>query len=157
MLDKIAKEALNAKSVEIQHKIRKEKERVERSMREGVKYFVDASKRTFVSKGWGWEDWISNTDLYCGKRLFIKKGKRCSFHYHKVKDETFSIISGKMHLYYSEQDDFEKVCEIILFPGDAFHIPPGLRHQFVGLLDTEFIEFSTKHDDADTVRVIKGD
>ena len=32
--------------------------------------------RHFVSKGWGFEDWIVNKEEYCGKLLFIKKGKR---------------------------------------------------------------------------------
>ena len=50
--------------------------------------------RIFVSKGWGYEDWIVNKEQYCGKLLFIKKGKKCSWHYHKNKDETFYIQSN---------------------------------------------------------------
>lgn len=148
-----ASEILSRKSVDFQEKIKKEKDRMERSIREGVKYFIDPAKRNFVSKSWGWEDWICNSELYCGKRLFVKKGKKCSFHYHNKKDETFSVISGKLHVLYSEDDDLDKACEIILLPGDAFHIIPKLRHQFIGLMDTEFIEFSTQHFDDDTVRV----
>ena len=51
-------------------------------------------------KGWGYEKWIVNTDEYCGKLLFFEEGKRCSWHYHKLKDETFYLQSGKMLLYY---------------------------------------------------------
>ena len=43
----------------------------------------------FVSKGWGYEKWIANSPSYCGKLLFIAKGKKCSWHYHKLKDEVF--------------------------------------------------------------------
>jgi len=137
--------------------IRREKEKIQRSIREAPKYFLNPEKRTFVSKGWGWEDWIYNSELYCGKRLFVKKGKKCSWHYHNKKDETFSVIYGKLHLVYNTEDDLEKACEIVLMPGDAFHIPSGLRHQFTGLLDTEFIEFSTQHFEEDLIRVILGD
>ena len=141
---------------EMMEKIQKEKEKMQRSIREAPKYFVDPEKRTFVSKSWGWEDWICNSELYCGKILFVKKGKKCSWHYHQ-KDETFFVISGKLHVAYSTEDNLENACEIILMPGDAFHVSPGLRHRFTGLLDTEFTEFSTQHSDEDTVRIIKGD
>ena len=28
----------------------------------------------FVEKVWGHEEWIVNNELYCGKKLFVKKG-----------------------------------------------------------------------------------
>jgi hypothetical protein len=40
-----------------------------------------------VPKSWGEEHWIVNGE-YCGKKLVLKKGHRCSLHYHKVKDST---------------------------------------------------------------------
>ena len=46
-----------------------------------------------VNKPWGHELWIYNSELYCGKILFFNKGKRCSWHYHEIKDETFSCYS----------------------------------------------------------------
>jgi mannose-6-phosphate isomerase-like protein (cupin superfamily) len=141
----------------IKAQLQKERDKMARSIRESSKYFVDPSTRTFVPKGWGWEDWICNNELYCGKMLFVKKGRKCSFHYHNKKDETFSVVSGKLHVLYSTGDDLENACEIVLMPGDAFHVPPGLRHQFTGLLDTEFIEFSTQHFDEDSIRIAKGD
>ena len=54
----------------------------------------------FVPKGWGYEKWIANSEKYCGKLLFIAKGKQCSWHYHSLKDEVFYIQSGKIMLYY---------------------------------------------------------
>ena len=58
-------------------------------------YFKNA-RRHFVPKGWGYEDWLVNKDEYCGKLLFIKKNKKFSWHYHKLKDETFYIHTGKV-------------------------------------------------------------
>ncbi|HBY66694.1 MAG TPA: cupin domain-containing protein, partial [Flavobacteriaceae bacterium] len=43
----------------------------------------------FVPKGWGFEKWIVNNEEYCGKLLYFVKGKRCSWHFHKLKDEVF--------------------------------------------------------------------
>ena len=59
-------------------------------------------------KGWGYEKWIVNNDLYCGKVLFFERGKKCSWHYHKVKDETFYVQSGEILLRYGEHDDLER-------------------------------------------------
>ena len=110
-----------------------------------------------VQKGWGYEKWIVNKPEYCGKLLFFKSGKRCSWHYHKIKDEVFYLQSGKMMIYYSENDDITKANQKVLKPGENFHIYVGLRHQMVALEDSELFEFSTQHFDSDSYRVIKGD
>jgi mannose-6-phosphate isomerase-like protein (cupin superfamily) len=108
-------------------------------------------------KGWGYENWIVNKSEYCGKLLFFKKGKKCSWHYHKLKDETFFIGSGCIKLYYGDDDDITKSHTVILSKGCKFHIYPGLRHQMLALEDTELYEFSTEHFEEDSYRVIKGD
>tara|TARA_R110000744_G_scaffold78329_2_gene154434 strand:+ start:40 stop:399 length:360 start_codon:yes stop_codon:yes gene_type:complete len=111
----------------------------------------------FVPKGWGFEKWIVNNEEYCGKLLYFVKGKRCSWHYHILKDEVFYIQSGKMLVKYSESDDIDKAEELILEKGDNFHIYRGLRHQMIALEDTELFEFSTQHFDSDSHRIMKGD
>lgn len=111
----------------------------------------------FVPKGWGFEKWIVNCDKYCGKLLYIVKGKKCSWHYHKLKDEVFYIQSGRILLFHSEGDDLSKADRIILEKGDRFHVHIGLRHQMLALEDTELFEFSTTHFDSDSHRIIKGD
>ena len=111
----------------------------------------------YVPKGWGFEKWIVNNDEYCGKLLYFVKGKRCSWHYHILKDEVFYIQSGKMLVKYSDEDDLKEAKEVILERGDNFHVYRGLRHQMVALEDTELFEFSTKHLDEDSYRIIKGD
>ena len=110
-----------------------------------------------VSKGWGWEKWIVNCEEYCGKLLFFNKGKRCSWHYHIEKDEVFYLQSGKMIVYYSDDDDITKGKQLILNPGDNFHVYRGLRHQMYAVEDSELFEFSTQHFDSDSHRIIKGD
>jgi quercetin dioxygenase-like cupin family protein len=111
----------------------------------------------FVPKGWGFEKWIVNTEEYCGKLLYFVKSKKCSWHYHKLKDETFYIQSGKILLKYSDDDEIVDANEIILNKGDNFHIYRGLRHQMFALEDTELFEFSTQHFDEDSHRLERGD
>ena len=108
-------------------------------------------------KRWGYEKWIVNKEEYCGKLLHMIKGKKCSWHYHTLKDETFYLQEGKILLKYSDEDDIEKAKEIVLNRGDKFHIYRGLRHQMFALEDTDLFEFSTQHFEHDSNRVIPGD
>ena len=110
-----------------------------------------------VDKGWGYEKWVVNKPEYCGKLLFFNKGKRCSWHFHKIKDEVFYLQSGKLLVKYSDQNDIEKAEEITLEAGENFHVYTGLRHQMIALEDSELFEFSTQHFDSDSYRIKKGD
>ena len=118
---------------------------------------ISTQKIKFVPKGWGFEKWIHNSKEYCGKILYFVKGKRCSWHYHTLKDETFYVQSGRIIVRFSEQDKIKDACEVILEKGDNFHVFRGLRHQMEALEDTELIEFSTQHFDSDSYRIQKGD
>ena len=111
----------------------------------------------FVSKGWGFEKWIANGPEYCGKLLFIAKGKKCSWHYHVLKDEVFYVQSGAIELVHGKDDDKSKGKIEILTQGDKFHMPRVTRNQMLALKDTELFEFSTQHSDDDSHRVEPGD
>ena len=110
----------------------------------------------FVSKGWGYEKWIVNKPEYCSKILFFAKGKKCSWHYHQIKDEVFYINKGKLEVFYSYDDDLSDAKKAVLEEGDNFHVAVGMRHQMKALEDTQMFEFSTQHFDSDSYRVIKG-
>ena len=118
---------------------------------------MSSSKIKIVPKGWGYEKWICNTEEYCGKLLHIIKGKRCSWDYHVLKDETFYLQEGKLLVKYSDDDDFDKAKELIMERGDKFHVYRGLRHQMLALEDSDLFEFSTEHFDSDSNRIMKGD
>ena len=115
------------------------------------------SKIKHVHKGWGHEKWIVNKPEYCGKLLFFEAGKQCSWHYHKIKDEVFYLQSGKLLVRYGPDRDINKAQELILNPGESFHVPVGLNHQMEALEESELFEFSTQHFDEDSYRIIKGD
>jgi mannose-6-phosphate isomerase-like protein (cupin superfamily) len=108
-------------------------------------------------KGWGREVWIANNDRYCGKILEIKRGKRCSLHYHKLKTETFFLRAGKLKVRIKESPASEKTEEFVLNPGDCMDVPLGLVHQMEALEDSELFEFSTQHFETDSHRLVKGD
>ena len=112
---------------------------------------------THVDKGWGWERWICNGPEYCGKLLFFNKGKKCSWHFHKLKDEVFFVQSGKIKLFHGWEDDINHAHITILEKGDKFHVPIGLKHRMYALEDTELFEFSTEHSDSDSHRILPGD
>lgn len=112
----------------------------------------------FVPKGWGYEWWIDNNEKYCGKLLFIKKGKRTSWHYHNVKEETLYVHSGELTVYYGQDQDPVYSNMVVMKPGDVFFVPQGLIHQLgPANEDTQLFEFSTQHFDDDSIRLIKGD
>ena len=109
-----------------------------------------------VPKGWGHEKWIVNKPEYCGKLLKLLEGKHTSWHYHKLKDEVLFLHSGKLQVLASDSDDITSAEEIILGPGDAFHVYRGLRHRIIALEDSELFEFSTQHFDHDSHRLLQG-
>lgn len=103
----------------------------------------------FVPKSWGHEEWIANNHKYCGKKLVVKKGHRCSMHQHKIKEETFYLESGKLYL---EMEIDGKQSTRILLAGDVQHINIRMWHRFTALEDAELFEFSTFHMDEDSYR-----
>lgn len=108
-------------------------------------------------KGWGREVWIANNALYCGKILEIKKGKRCSLHYHKLKTESFYLRAGRLNVRIKESPEALIIEEFELSEGDCMDIVPGLVHQMEAIEDSELFEFSTQHFDSDSHRLIRGD
>lgn len=108
-----------------------------------------------IPKKWGFEKIIVNNRKYCGKLLYLVKDNNTSLHYHKLKDETFYIQSGKAKVLYSDDqpDMLDKIEQIILNRGDAFYVPPFRVHQIIALEDTELFEFSTQHFDEDSIRI----
>lgn len=122
---------------------------------------IQSEEMTFVSKPWGYEHWICNNPLYCGKILFIKKGKYLSYHYHKIKDEVLFVQEGFIHIITGETDDAidhqnnSKKLHWLVHAGDAFHIKPNVPHQILAMQDTTIIEFSTQHFDLDSYRITR--
>lgn len=107
-----------------------------------------------VTKAWGWEEWLVNLDLYCGKRIFNKGiwSSQGNFHFHPIKDETFYVLEGILQLDIGLEAN-GWVTSNLLRVGQVFRIQPTIRHKFRGYAgNCTFIEFSTKHRESDSIR-----
>lgn len=103
-----------------------------------------------VEKPWGHETIWARTDRYVGKVLHVRRGESLSLQYHRVKDETIRVLTGRLRF---EVAPGEQPLEILeLTPGDAWHIVPGTRHRMTALEDTDILEVSTPELD-DVVRL----
>lgn len=100
-----------------------------------------------IAKLWGSEKEIVNNTLYCMKELTLRQNYQCSLHYHRVKTETFYVLSGKFEL------EVGKIRRLMK-PGDSQTILPMVPHRFIGLAESSvFMEASTHHYEEDVVRI----
>ena len=48
-----------------------------------------------IDKPWGYELVFAATDRYCGKIIFVRAGEQLSLQFHRSKDETIYVQSGR--------------------------------------------------------------
>ena len=104
-----------------------------------------------VEKPWGYELIWALTGVYCGKVLFVKKGQSLSLQFHREKDESWLVQSGRVKLELGEVGA-PMLQEEVIAAGAAFHFPPGTVHRVTALEDTTILEASTPQLD-DVVRL----
>jgi quercetin dioxygenase-like cupin family protein len=110
----------------------------------------------FVEKGWGHELIWATNDLYCGKLMKFNKGAKFSMHFHKDKDESWYVLTGKFRVIWIETKNAD-VRAKELKTGDTWHNPPLLPHQIECIEEGTIIEVSTPDSVEDNYRVVKGD
>jgi mannose-6-phosphate isomerase len=115
----------------------------------GVDRFAVDPRR--VEKPWGYELIWADTDLYCGKVIFVRAGHALSLQFHRQKDEAWYIESGRAKLELGETGE-GALSEEIVSAGACFRYPPGTVHRVTALEDTTILEVSTPHLD-DIVRL----
>lgn len=103
-----------------------------------------------VDKPWGHERIWADTDAYVGKVLHIEAGEALSLQYHRVKDETIHVLTGRLRFQAGPSED--ALEEMILEPGESFRITPGTVHRMVAVETCDILEASTPHLD-DLVRL----
>jgi mannose-6-phosphate isomerase-like protein (cupin superfamily) len=104
-----------------------------------------------VEKPWGHELIWAVTDIYVGKVLFVKAGHSLSLQFHRQKDESWFVQSGRAKLELGEAGK-SVLKEEVIAAGAAFHYPPGTVHRVTAIEDTTILEVSTPHLD-DVVRL----
>jgi len=103
-----------------------------------------------VDKPWGYEIIWAKTERYVGKVLHIEAGQALSLQYHKVKEETIRLESGKLILEVEEPGQSRR--KIVMSPGDNFHLRPGTIHRMIAEETSDVLEISTPELD-DVVRL----
>lgn len=103
-----------------------------------------------VDKPWGHELRWAVTDRYLGKLLHIRGGHSLSLQLHEYKDETIYVSSGLLDLVL--ENDQGGLDTHRLTAGQSGHIPPGRRHRFRAVEDTDLIEVSSPEID-DVIRL----
>ncbi len=103
-----------------------------------------------IEKPWGHELVWARTDRYAGKILFVRAGESLSLQYHRVKDETLSVLSGRVRL--SVGASAETMTDVELVEGDCLRLPPGTRHRLEAIVDAHLLEASSPELD-DVVRL----
>jgi mannose-6-phosphate isomerase len=104
-----------------------------------------------VDKPWGYELIWALTDDYAGKVLFVKAGESLSLQFHRRKDESWLVQSGRARVELGEAGE-ARLREEVVTAGAAFHYTPGTVHRVTALEDTTILEVSTPHLD-DVVRL----
>ena len=102
-----------------------------------------------VEKPWGYELHWAKTDRYVGKVIHVNKGHALSLQYHRVKDETIFLWSGK--ILFEIEEKGELVSREML-PGESVHITPPTVHRMTAIEDSDIMEVSTPELD-DVVRL----
>jgi mannose-6-phosphate isomerase len=104
-----------------------------------------------VEKPWGHELIWALSDDYCGKVLFVTAGSSLSLQFHREKEESWLVQSGKAMLELGDAGD-AILNEEVIVAGQAFHYRPGTVHRITAIEDTTILEVSTPHLD-DVVRL----
>jgi quercetin dioxygenase-like cupin family protein len=101
---------------------------------------------TRVEKPWGYELHWAHTDRYVGKIIHVNRGHALSLQYHKEKDETIYVLSGKLLFEIAadgESDPKRGRVEREMLPGEAVHVPPNTLHRMTAIEDCDVLEAST--------------
>jgi mannose-6-phosphate isomerase len=104
-----------------------------------------------VEKPWGWELVWAETESYAGKVLFVRAGESLSLQFHRTKDESWYVQSGRAKLELGDAGEAVLTEEVISAPA-FFHFAPGTVHRLAAIDDTTIIEVSTPQLD-DVVRL----
>lgn len=111
-----------------------------------------------VKKGWGYELIWATNDKYCGKiMVFENKGAKFSMHFHREKEETWFVNSGKFLLRWIDTSTAVLHTKE-LTQGDTWHNPPLQPHQLEALEPmSEIFEVSSADSVEDNYRIAPGD
>lgn len=102
-----------------------------------------------IKKPWGHEELIEFNKKYMFKKLFMKKGHRCSLQFHNKKKETVYVLSGKLKLTLKKSN---KTYYKVMTKGQSISIFPKTIHRMQAISNCYYLEASTP-EISDVVRI----
>ena len=75
---------------------------------------------------------------YCKKIVIVLPGQKHPMHYHKLKEETFQVLSGVLNIQLESEIFY-------IHPGEILTVERGVRHAFTSVDGCIFEEISTTH------------
>ena len=103
-----------------------------------------------IDKPWGEYVLFAVTPAYAGGVLLMKRGHSASLQFHRERDETLYLHTGRMMI--ETEDSLGTMHEFEMSPGHSIRFRPGRRHRISALEDSVIFEVSTPHVD-DIVRL----
>jgi len=116
---------------------------------------------------WGYQVRMVNEDVYCkcgtlagycAKLLVLENDTPGSYHYHKIKDETFVVLVGVVEMKKTRVNiggarvDLERTWPMRV--GNVLNLQPFQAHQMKALeVPSVILEVSTHDDDGDIVKI----
>lgn len=92
-----------------------------------------------ILKPWGYEVIIEENKYYSVKKLFMKKGHRCSLQYHKKKIETITCLKGLLSINLNNK-------KLLLKENETITIKPKQVHRMSAEKnDCLYMESSSNH------------
>ena len=92
-----------------------------------------------IIKPWGYEILIEKNKFYSVKKLFMKKGHRCSLQLHKKKIETITCLKGQLFVQINKK-------KFVLKKNDTITVKPKQIHRmFAPKKDCLYMESSSNH------------
>ncbi len=90
---------------------------------------------------WGWSRVLDyakydNGQEMVTKRIHIHQNKNSSYHFHRLRDEVWTIVQGEGEL--ALEDHITRVKA-----GDIIHLPAGKKHGIKAITPLEFVEVQT--------------
>ncbi len=105
------------------------------------------SKKIVDKRPWGKFEQFTANEKSTVKLLYVKKGKRLSYQYHKGRSEFWHVVSGKIVAVLNGR-------RIPLRAGGEITIPKMAKHRIIGVEDAVVLELASgKFDENDIVRI----
>lgn len=94
-----------------------------------------------IIKPWGYELLLEKNKKYVLKKLFMKKGHRCSLQFHNKKKETIYVLKGKLKIHLGKHKN--KLYSKIYTLGNTITINPKQIHRMTAITNSTYLEAST--------------